>query len=159
MTGYRLTPTLMMAMMEAQLVDRALIVTEARRWIGTPYKHQASLRGAGCDCLGLLRGVWREVVGDEPEAVPAYTPDWAEAAGRETLLEVAQRHLSEIDRDAFQAGDVLMFRWRPDLPVKHCAIASGTATMIHAYDGHEVQETAIPPSWRRRIAAAFRFPT
>ena len=29
------------------------------RWIGTPYRHQASLKGVGCDCLGLVRGVWR----------------------------------------------------------------------------------------------------
>ena len=36
------------------------IVTEARRWIGTPYRHQAATRGAGTDCLGLIRGVWRE---------------------------------------------------------------------------------------------------
>ena len=54
-------------------------------WIGTPYRHQASLKGVGCDCLGLVRGVWRAVCGDEPEAVPAYSPDWAEASRRETL--------------------------------------------------------------------------
>jgi NlpC/P60 family putative phage cell wall peptidase len=40
-----------------------------------------SLRGIGCDCLGLLRGVWRAVYGKEPEAVPAYSSDWAEASG------------------------------------------------------------------------------
>jgi NlpC/P60 family putative phage cell wall peptidase len=148
----------MMAMMAAPL-DRERIVNAARAWIGTPYRHQASLRGAGCDCLGLLRGVWRDVIGPEPEPTPAYTPDWAEAAGRETLLETAQRHLVEIEREAFQAGDVIMFRWRPDLPVKHCAIASSADSMIHAYDGHEVQETAIPAAWRKRIAAAFRFPS
>jgi hypothetical protein len=28
----------------------------ARGWIGTPYLHQASRRGAGADCLGLVRG-------------------------------------------------------------------------------------------------------
>ena len=138
--------------------QRATIVAAARGWVGTPYVHQASLRGAGCDCLGLLRGVWRVVVGVEPEAPPPYTPDWAEAAGRETLLETARRHLVEIDRTAFQAGDVLVFRWRPDLPAKHCAIACSPDHMIHAYDGHTVQEVAIPSAWRRRIAAAFVFP-
>ncbi|MGR3492459.1 MAG: peptidase P60, partial [Shimia sp.] len=51
---------------------------EARRWIGTPYHHRASLRGVGCDCLGLIRGVWRAVVGEEPWELPAYAPDWAE---------------------------------------------------------------------------------
>jgi cell wall-associated NlpC family hydrolase len=42
---------------------------------GTPYVHQASARGAGTDCLGLLRGEWREVLGREPEHVPAYSMD------------------------------------------------------------------------------------
>ncbi len=46
------------------------IVASARGWIGTPYVHQASTKGAGCDCLGLLRGVWREINGAEPESVP-----------------------------------------------------------------------------------------
>jgi NlpC/P60 family putative phage cell wall peptidase len=60
-------------------VTRADIACEARRWIGTPYRHQASLHGVGCDCLGLVRGVWRAFYGDEPEVTPAYASDWAEA--------------------------------------------------------------------------------
>ena len=73
-------------------------VAAARRWIGTPYRHQGSCRGAGCDCLGLVRGVWRAVLGDEPEAVPAYTPDWAETAaepGADALLLAARRYFIE----------------------------------------------------------------
>ena len=48
-----------------------VIVAAARGWIGTPYQHQASVKGAGSDCLGLLRGVWRELIGPEPTAIPA----------------------------------------------------------------------------------------
>jgi cell wall-associated NlpC family hydrolase len=51
------------------------VVAVARDWGGTPYVHQASARGAGTDCLGLLRGEWREVLGREPEHVPAYSMD------------------------------------------------------------------------------------
>jgi NlpC/P60 family putative phage cell wall peptidase len=40
-----------------------MILEEARSWIGTPYQHQASLKGVGCDCIGLVRGVWRAVYG------------------------------------------------------------------------------------------------
>ncbi len=57
---------------------REQILAEARTWIGTPYRHQASLRGVGCDCLGLVRGVWRVLYTSEPEATPAYAPDWAD---------------------------------------------------------------------------------
>ena len=47
------------------------IVRAARRYIGTPYHHQAALAGAGCDCLGLIRGVWRDLYGAEPETAAA----------------------------------------------------------------------------------------
>ena len=68
---------------------QAAIVAEATSWLGTPYRHQASLKGVGCDCLGLLRGVWRAFYGNEPETLPAYTPDWAEAKWAETFAEAA----------------------------------------------------------------------
>jgi NlpC/P60 family putative phage cell wall peptidase len=134
---------------------RERIVAEARAWIGTPYAHQASLRGAGADCLGLVRGVWRAVVGDEPERAPAYTPDWAEALGEETLLAAARRHLREVAIGEARAGDVLLFRMGLGAPAKHAAIVSGADRIIHAYWGRAVCETRLVPWWRRRIAAAF----
>ena len=130
----------------------------ARDWIGTPYRHQASLKGVGCDCLGLVRGVWREGVGSEPQSVPAYSPDWAEAGLREDLLEAARRHMIAREEGYFQAGDVLLFRWRAGMVAKHAAILSGDDTMIHAHDGAAVAEVAFAPWWRRRLAYAFRFP-
>ncbi|MDQ0448840.1 NlpC/P60 family putative phage cell wall peptidase [Methylobacterium aerolatum] len=134
------------------------VVAEARAWIGTPYHHQASLRGVGCDCLGLLRGVWRFLYGTEPETPPPYTATWAEDRGEETLREAARRHLTEIALAESGPGDVWLFRWRPTLPAKHCGILSGPGRMIHAYDGHAVTESWIPDAWRRRAAYAFRFP-
>jgi NlpC/P60 family putative phage cell wall peptidase len=139
-------------------INRSLIVAETRAWIGTPYRHQASLKGVGCDCLGLVRGVWRAVIGDEPEAAPPYAPDWAEAASGEPLVEAAARHLVAIARDAFGDGDVLLFRWRANLPAKHAAIVTGDGLMVHAHDGAAVAEVALAPWWRRRLAYAFRFP-
>ncbi len=133
------------------------IAAAARGWIGTPYLHQASLKGVGCDCLGLLRGVYREVMGSEPERPPAYSADWAEASRRETMAEAALRHLVPIPLADYRAGAVLLFRWRPDLPAKHCGIATSRETMIHAHDGAAVTETPIGP-WRRKLAFAFRFP-
>jgi NlpC/P60 family putative phage cell wall peptidase len=140
------------------IVTREHIVAEARAWLGTPYRHQASLKGVGCDCLGLVRGVWRAVIGEVPERAPPYAPDWAEAANGEPLADAAARHLVTIDRDSFAAGDVLLFRWRANLPAKHAAIVTAPALMVHAHDGAAVAEVAIAPWWRRRIAYAFRFP-
>lgn len=33
------------------------VLAEARRWVGTPWHHQARLRGVGVDCGGLVVGV------------------------------------------------------------------------------------------------------
>jgi NlpC/P60 family putative phage cell wall peptidase len=137
---------------------RSAIIAEARAWIGTPYRHQASLKGVGCDCLGLVRGVWRAVCGAEPEAVPPYTRDWAEAGKRETFALAAGRHMTEIDCAQFQPGDVLLFRWRAGLVAKHAAIATDADRMVHAHDGAAVAEVALAPWWRRRLAFTFRFP-
>lgn len=144
--------------MSTPVISRAMIVTEARSWLGTPYRHQASLKGVGCDCLGLVRGVWRAVIGSEPEAPPPYAPDWAEASGGEPLAEAALRHLVPIALAEFGAGDVLLFRWRAGLTAKHAAIATAPDTMIHAHDGAAVAEVAISAWWRRRLAYAFCFP-
>jgi len=155
--------------MTARKVTRDAIVAEARSWIGTPYRHQASVKGVGCDCLGLVRGVWRALYGDEPEAVPAYAPDWAEAGRREAFVQAAARHLAPVPLDQFAPGDVLLFRWRVGFVAKHAAIVTETgrgagqggnapARMVHAHDGAAVAEVAIAPWWRRRLAYAFRFP-
>jgi NlpC/P60 family putative phage cell wall peptidase len=134
------------------------IVAQAREWIGTPYRHQASLKGVGCDCLGLVRGVWRALYGEEPEPVPAYSRGWAESSAREMLAEAGTRHLVPLAREEIQPGDVLLFRFRAGLVAKHAAILSGSDTMIHAHDGAAVAEVAFAPWWRRRLAYAFRFP-
>lgn len=138
------------------------IVQNARTWIGTPYAHQASCRGAGTDCLGLLRGVWREVLGKEPESVPPYTADWSELDQVERLLEGAERHLIPVQPECTQQGDVLVFRMRERGVAKHLGILAfapeGHPTVIHAYSGQTVVESPLTPAWSRRIAAVFRFP-
>lgn len=141
---------------------RADIAAAARGWLGTPYRHQASEKGVGADCLGLVRGVWREVVGPEPETPPPYRPDWAEVGEDELMLEAAKRRLTEKPVAAAQAGDVALFRMRQDAPMKHCAIISDVDgpewRMIHAYWGRAVVESWMGPWWRRRLAAVFAFP-
>ncbi|MGB3455823.1 MAG: NlpC/P60 family protein [Litorimonas sp.] len=129
----------------------------ARTWLDTPYVHQASARGAGCDCLGLIRGIWRGLYGgEEPERPPNYTPDWAEACGEETLLAACRRWL--VPTSTPQPGDVLLFRLRPGVPCKHVGLMSAPDRLIHAYWGHSVVEGWLHPFWSRRIAAAFSFP-
>lgn len=139
-----------------------IVVAHARGWIGTPYEHQASCRGSGTDCLGLLRGLWRELLGAEPETPPAYTPDWSEPSQREDLLAAAGRHLLAVSRAEAAPGDVLLLRMADGAVAKHVGVlarsAAGHPTLIHAYSGHGVVESPLTPAWARRVVAAFRFP-
>lgn len=133
------------------------VVDAARSWIGTPYVHQASVQGAGCDCLGLVRGVWRAVNGAEPEAVPAYTADWDEPQGQDALFGAASRHMSVAEGD-WLPGQVLLFRMRSGAVAKHLGILSAAypnPTFIHAYTGHGVVESPLSSPWRRRVVARF----
>lgn len=141
-----------------QHVTPSMIVETARGWIGTPYHHQASVRHVGTDCLGLVRGVWKELYGIDAEKPPAYSRDWAEASGCEAMLEAASRHLVPKPVASIGVGDVIVFRLRAGTVAKHAAIVTGQATMVHAIEGAPVAEVALTNWWRRRIAGAFQFP-
>ncbi len=142
--------------------DRAKIVAEARSWLGTPYIHQASCRGAGTDCLGLIRGVWRGLYhSSEPAQVPAYTQDWGEPEAIEQLWQAANFYLTPVAKEvAVQAGQVLLFRMRRQGVAKHLGIVTqeDPARFIHAYSHKAVHENALSQPWARRIVARFDFP-
>jgi len=134
-------------------------VAIARGWIGTPYVHQASLKGVGCDCLGLIRGIFRERFGDEPEAIPPYDPAW-DIGGEEALRDGFARHSSEVALNAIAPGDILLFRMLPRASARHCGLLAeqdGCFTLIHARQNKRVSEERFTGFWRRKLAYAFRF--
>lgn len=143
--------------------DPDRVIAAARRWLGTPYHDQASLRGVGCDCLGLARGVWREVVGAEPFPIPPYSRDWGESGPREILADGARKMMIELPVSEAPPGALILFRMMPRAIAKHVGILTGRtgrtgpATFIHAYERLGVIEQPFTPSWRRRIAFAFLF--
>jgi len=136
------------------------IVAAARRWIGTPYRHQAARRGVGCDCLGLVAGVWADVYGAMPAFERSYSADWAESAGaEEPLLDACKARCNTVSIGEEQPGDLLVFRWSSHVAAKHLAILSAPAMMIHARERHAVCETVLTGWWKRRLAAVFALPS
>lgn len=134
------------------------VIAAARSWLGTPYHDQASLRGVGCDCLGLARGVWREVVGGEPFVIPPYSRAWGETGPHEVLAEGARSAMIEIAPDDAGSGALLLFRMMPRAIAKHVGILTEVGTFIHAYERLGVIEEKLTLPWRRRIAFVFLFP-
>lgn len=138
---------------------RRRAVSTAREWIGTPYRHQASVPHVGMDCLGLVRALWRSIEGREPEPTPNYASVWAESGTCERLEDAARRHFTPARVADIRPGDVLLFRMRPGALVKHCGLATGQETFIHAYQGAGTVETRLAGAWLRRLAGAVRFPS
>lgn len=137
-------------------LSRAAILASADTWLDTPYRHQSSVKHVGTDCLGLIRGIWRDVYGAEPETPPAYTPDWAEISGEETLRDAAARWLRPVSVP--QPGDAILFRMASQAPCKHIGILCGRDRILHAYWGKSVVKSYFAPFWQRRHVASFAFP-
>ena len=140
------------------LISATHVVETARSWVGTPYAHQASLKGIGCDCLGLLRGVWRELHGTEPREIPNYSSVWSEVSHDEQLMEAASDCMHKMELHLREPGDVIVFRMRANSVAKHVGILATPQRFFHAYEGTCVSESSLCDFWRRRIAGVFRFP-
>ncbi|ODT79701.1 MAG: hypothetical protein ABS76_19195 [Pelagibacterium sp. SCN 64-44] len=132
------------------------VVAAARAFLGTPYRHQASLAGAGCDCLGLLRGVWRALYGPEPEAMPPYRPDMRDPLNAGALRRAAETWLVA-ETGPLAAGQVVLFRLGGLAEPKHCAILVSAERFIHAQERLGVVEANLSEAWARRIAGRFVF--
>lgn len=133
------------------------VVIAARGFLGTPYRHQAATAGAGCDCLGLLRGVWRVVYGDEPGPVPPYRADRRDADTAGALAEAATRYLLRTEAP-LAAGQVVLFRIGNDSGPRHCAILVSPTRFIHAQERLGVVEANLTEGWAQRIWGRFCFP-
>lgn len=135
----------------------AEVASTARAWLGTPYRHLAATRGAGCDCLGLLRGVWRDLFGSEPMQVPAYRADMRDPLHAGALQAAADELLLAATAPR-AAGDVVLFRLEGLAHAKHCGILVAPDRFIHAQEGLGVVEANLTPPWQRRLAGRYRFP-
>lgn len=141
---------------------RTSIVEAARCWLGTPFLHQASSRGHGADCLGLVRGVWRDVIGDEPQRLPNYGHDAVHLMQDRALFEALIQHFDRVETDFDAVGDVVAYRLTPTASAQHLGITVGSHNgfpkMVHSYSRHGVVETPIGKSWMRRCVGQFKFP-
>lgn len=133
------------------------IVSAALAWLDTPYRHQASRVGAGCDCLGLIRGVWRALYGHEPANIPPYSRGSRDRRGAGQLLEAANHFLLKSGRGE-QPGRVVLFQLHAKLPPRHCGILIDEARFIHAQERSGVLVSTLDANWHRRIHSLFAFP-
>lgn len=136
--------------------EQAVLI--ARSWLGTPYQHQASLKGVGADCLGLIRGIYREMYQVEPPELINYSGDWGDSNNVESMLQVAEQYLTPVELDEVGLGHVVLMRWKRGRVAKHAMLMTGPSTAIHAYNRSPITEINLNRWWLDKIVYAFTWP-
>lgn len=142
------------------MIDRHVIAEEARQWVGTRWAHQASLKGVGADCIGLVVGV-AAACGVAEAAAFRSAPEYR-GYGREPdpslLLAGCERWLNRVMLWEARLGDVLVFRFL--FEPQHFALVSreDPQYIVHSYaQARRVVENRLDDTWRTRRLRAYRF--
>jgi len=121
---------------------RAAIVAEARSWLGTPYHHQARVRGVGVDCAMLLAEVYEKAGAIPHLPTPEYPADWMLHRSAERYIGFVLEHAREItgppQGPTPLPGDIVL--WRVGRCFAHGAIVTEWPLVIHAFVRQPVQE-------------------
>ncbi len=140
------------------MTTRSDVVRVAREWIGTRWQHQASVKGVGTDCIGLIGGVALElgIEGAEQWKLDPSLHCYGREPDPRMLLAAVVGYLDQVDRADMAPGDVLLLRFNSE--PQHFAILSGETTIIHAYaQARKVVENRIDDVWRKRILRVYAF--
>ena len=132
-----------------ELQQRTAVVSEAESWLGTPYHHEARIKGHGVDCAQILVGVFANVGLIEPVRLPHYPMDWNLHRDEERYLDILARYTREIG-SAPRPADIVV--WKFGRCFSHGAIVVAWPVVIHAYVGSIcVLEDAEKASWLAQI--------
>ena len=116
--------------------QRNRIVRAAKVWLGTPYHHKASVKGAGADCAMFPLAVYKEC-GLVPSQYrpPQYSVQWHLHRSQELYLAEIEKFCREIAGPP-EAGDFVVFRFGRTF--SHGAIAIEWPLIIHSCIPHGV---------------------
>ena len=115
----------------------AAIRAEALTWVGTTFRHGASLKGIGVDCIHLVGAVLRAVgLLNDSALIPSYPPDWFVHRDQERLLDGLREHCDEV-QEPWQVGDILVYRF--GRAASHCGLYVGEGQIIHAATRDQVR--------------------
>lgn len=113
------------------------VVSQARDWLGTPFRHQGRSR-YGVDCVGLVLCVYQDLGITLPD-----DPVYQREVRDDRLYTICQDQFSEVG--TAKIGDVLQFHVE-GFPTPHVAIHAGE-TIIHAFYRHGKVIEQVP--WKR----------
>ena len=139
-------------MAKKKLSIREQIVAEARTWLGTPFHHQARLKGIGADCAGVV-GMTGAALGlISASDIPN---DYAKQPNAKEMERVLEEKLDRIPPAEAKIGDVLHFAF--DRDPQHVAILTDVG-IIHSYaQVRKCVEHSFDDTWKARLRGAYRF--
>ena len=108
---------------------RDQVVAEAYTWLGTPYHHQARIKGVGVDCAMLLCEVFEATKLTDRIEPDDYPPDWHLHQGEERYLRYVEQYGVEVTEP--KPGDVALFQF--GRCISHGALVVDWPVVIHAY--------------------------
>lgn len=131
-------------------MTRAEFISAARRYIGTPFQHQARLPGVGLDCAGVVVCALQEC---------GYAVNDRQGYGRipsqGIFTHAIVEHCDTIQQSDVLPGDLMMFAFR-DEP-QHIAVVAENNMLIHAYqDVGRVVENSLDATWQSRLCGCYR---
>ena len=150
-------------------MDKKLIFTKAREYVGTPFHQQGRVKGLGMDCVGIMLCVGEDLGLRYKDGRPIRRFDYMNY-GLYPVLDEMQREMKKIFTEKplaeISPGDILTMR-APFL-VHHIAIVSelqGGLGIIHAYGSENVSrngrgrvsEHPLSQLWKSRIASVFSY--
>ena len=111
--------------------QRQAVILEARRWIGTPYRHSARVVGrrGGTDCIQLLAAAYEGAGIVERVKIEPYAQEWHLHRGAERYLLGLMRYCREVSTPL--PGDIAL--WRFGRTFSHGAIVVEWPIIIHAW--------------------------
>lgn len=140
-------------MLDAQIIaaQRAAVVAEALSWVGTPFHHEARVKGAGVDCAQFLLGTYCNAGMIPHTVLDHYPPDWHMHRDEErfvaNLLRCNAVEVAAPPERAPLPGDICL--WRFGRSFSHAAIVVNWPMIIHAFVRKKVaQESANVPFLR-----------
>ena len=141
-----------------------LIVAKARTWLGTPFHHQARVKGKGCDCLGLVIGVAKELeLTDKTGRLLASHDEvtYSRQPNSSHLIDKLSSLLDKVSLENASYGDIVVFKVGRN--PQHLAILSNYdnsrlwLSMIHSdVRARCVVEHRMDDEWQAKLKYVFR---
>jgi cell wall-associated NlpC family hydrolase len=132
-------------------IQRARVIDEAENWIGTPFRMNGCVKGAGVDCCRLVLACYRKAsltVQDtlapyrvapkpfpDPDSFMYFARDWHLHTNTEDLITTLEEFLNETFEP--EAGDLAVFKI--GRVYSHAAIVVQWPKVIHALSGRSVE--------------------